>query len=436
MPSPTWLNSITASGSVLYQRFKDTPTLDRVRCTVIVLVMYASSGMLFFGMNFFIHSFTYGQNTFVSLMIPAVFWAVLFVVPLCCNRLYLSRQAAGAVEQRRLLSERTPGLPSVSSISPSMQIQGRDCEVVAPIPANFQHKLWGGRFVALLCTMGLVDALGGLTAVYAALHVPVLVQALLIAGAPMYTFVFAKIFFPKSVRPITMSCALSALLLLGGIALALLPQIQSPDHSLYVSAEWLIIYVVSAMLPALLNVVQGRFLSDYTLQFRTPIESKLTALCGDTVTQVFITATFLPLDALPHFGATTSVSDSWTGFVEGTQCIFFQCENTFAYFFIYMLGMYLNRISFTYLNYYNPTVGAVVGQLTQPINTCLLLLFPTLNVFGQPGSWWCTLGCLLLTTGSMLLLIAWHEAPAVAEESTCSQDDGTAVTSGVAAVAK
>ncbi|CUG89975.1 membrane-associated protein, putative [Bodo saltans] len=424
-----WISSITSSGSVLYKRFESTPIADRIRCTVIVLLMYVSSGMMFFGMNFFIHSFSYGANTFVSLFIPAVFWAIMFLVPLLGYRLHLSRQDAATAEKGKLLSGRTPGLPSVSSVSPSLQGPYLDAglETGSTTATTVRHRVWGARFVALLCTMGLVDALGGLTAVYAALHVPVLVQALLIAGAPMYTFVFAKIFFPTSVRPITVSCVLSAVLLLGGIGLALVPQIQSPDHSVYVSAEWLMIYVASAMLPALLNVVQGRFLSDYTTQFRTPIECKMTALCGDTFTQVFITATFLPLDALPHFGASATVSDSWTGFVDGTHCIFFLCDNTFAYFLIYVLGMYFNRISFTYLNYYNPTVGAVVGQLTQPINTCLLLLFPTLNVFGQPGSWWCTLGCFLLTTGSMLLLIAWHEAPA----TSAIEEDNEGVFDGV-----
>jgi hypothetical protein len=289
---------------------------------------------------------------------------------------------------------------------------------MSPSTRPTHHKLWTARFVGLLSALGLIDAFGGLTAVYATSHVPVLVQALLIAGGPLYTFLFSKIFFSSSLRPITLSFLLSITLLLGGIALSLVPQIQSPDHELYVSVKWLIIFVASSMLPTLLNVVQGRFLDDYTTQFRSPMECKLTALCGDTVLQVFFTAAFLPLDALPHFGATDSISESWKGFTEGTQCIFFECKDTFAYFVTYTLGMWLNRIAFTYLNYYSPTVGAVVSQLTQPINTCLLLLFPTLNVFGQPGSWWCTLGCFLLTTLSMTLLIAWHEAPHVLNDKS------------------
>lgn len=398
---------------ILRERFRATPQRDCLQCAVIVLLLYVSSGMMFFGMNFFLHSFRYGTNTFVSMFIPALCWAVCFLLPLAVCRWRLSRQAAA--EGGRLLSRGAQ--EEVEACRTSHSTQARPAAHAAELsPAAL--PLWSGRFVGLLCVMGMVDALGGLMSVYATVHVPVLVQALLIAGAPLYTFLFSKVFFSRSIRPITLSCVLSALLLLGGIALSLVPQIQSPDHSLYVSAKWLIIFVVSAMLPTLLNVVQGRFLDDYTAQFRSPMECKLTALCGDTVTQVFFTASFLPLDALPGFGASDSLHDAWEGFTDGTHCIFFQCENNFVYFTIYTLGFFLSRIALTYLNHYNPTVGAMVGQLTQPINTCLLLLFPSLNVFGQPGSWWCTLGCFVLMTCSMLLLIAWHEAPHIAPHGT------------------
>lgn len=402
----TIVSSIRTVVVLLQRRLEQTPVADRVRVALVVAAVYISSSMLFFGMNFWLWSFREGSNTFVSIFIPAAVWPFMFGLPYAGLKVHQKRVKEVSSITPATLREAAPAINAVTRTSPHAH---SDAEV-ASLLRTPRRSVWSLRFCFMLAALGLIDALGGLTAVYSATSTPVLVQSMLVAGAPLYTYLFSRFVFRRSVHPVTTPLVGSAVLLLAAIAVSLVPQILSPNHSIYVEPGWLLCYLASAMLPTLYNVVQGRFLADFSDSFDMPIEAKLVALCGDTFTQLFFTAMFFPLDSVPHFGPAASMADTWDGFVDGTRCIFFECRYNFIYFLLYVVGLWLNRLAFTYLNYYNPTVGSVVGELTQPINTCLLLIFPALNVFGQPGEWWSTLVCFVLMTGSMVLLVAWHES--------------------------
>lgn len=143
----------------------------------------------------------------------------------------------------------------------------------------------------------------------------------------------------------------------------------------------------------------------------SPLLCKYIAVAGDTITQVFFTCAYFPLDAAPEFGASRTLAGSWTGFVDATHNIFNADPTDWNkyYCLMYIVGFWLSKVTSTYLNFYSPTIGAVCGLLTQPVNTFLLLLFPSWNVFGAPASLPYAAGCFVLLLLSMIGFIVWLE---------------------------
>ena len=92
-----------------------------------------------------------------------------------------------------------------------------------------------------------------------------------------------------------------------------------------------------------------------------PLLCKYIAVAGDTITQVFFTCFYFPLDAVPQFGASQSLAGSWTGFVDATHNIFNADPNNWNkyYCLLYIIGFWLSKVTCTYLNFYSPTLGSV-----------------------------------------------------------------------------
>ncbi|KEG12083.1 hypothetical protein DQ04_02021090 [Trypanosoma grayi] len=84
------------------------------------------------------------------------------------------------------------------------------------------------------------------------------------------------------------------------------------------------------------------------------------------------------------------------------------CPNNAMYMVLYILGFWIRHIVFAYMNSYSPIVAAVTSQMTQPINTFLLLIIPSWNIYGAKAEWYYTLGCFFFLLISTVVFVCWH----------------------------
>jgi hypothetical protein len=317
--------------------------------------------MQIFGQNFWMWSFAKGKPNFVAMLVPAVAWAALFMLPLTVYQ-WRQQQSPGALLQ---------ALPKGS--------------------------------VLRLAVIGLLDSLGGLTSIYSVMHVPVLLQTILYSIGPLWTYLVASVAYPASVRPLNRWLALVVVCAGGAIALAAVPQMNQGGGS-NLNVAWIGIFLLTCILPPTYNVVQGRFLADFQ---GSPAQGKLVVLAGDCAFQVLFTLCYFPLDAVPWFGSSRSLADSWTGTADALSCIS-SCENNASYMIIYIVGFWVNHVVFAYLNVYSPTIGALLSQLSGPINTFLLAVFPAWNIYGAPVALGYAMGSFALLTLAVATYSVWH----------------------------
>lgn len=370
--------------------------VDRKKVTTIIVLvtsLYIGSVMMFFGMNFWLWSFTSGiKRSYASILVPSLLWAAFFLTTVGID-----------VGYKWYRDGEKPDL----------------------------FFWWSPKGRSLVGLIGLFDSLTGLAGMYASVHVPQLMQSALISTGPIWTFILAAILFPSSQPPFHPILIGVLVAIVCGVFFALLPQVldKQPDKK-YFSAPWALVYLLATAFFPLYNVLQGRFLHEYR-NHGTSFSRKMIMLASETSVQLVLTLFYFPLDSLPYFGKCSSLSESWSQLGASLTCIS-SCPNNGLYMMIYVTGFWIRHIVFAYLNTYSPSVAAVTSMLTQPLNAFLMLAFPVLNVYGSKKNWGLAFLCFLFLLTGMLLFMAWHlmfktrqegEGTAVLEDTLMDERD-------------
>lgn len=339
--------------------------------TILVTMLYIGSVMMFFGVNFWLWSFTPGlKRSYTTILIPSICWNVLTL---------------GTVG-------------------------------IAALYHNLKHGKFENYFfwvnkkgILLLFLIGAFDSLTGLTGMYATVHVSQILQSALISTGPIWSFILSIILYPSSQPKFHPFLIVVVILTAAGVTLAVLPQVlDDSQEKVYFSAPWTFIYLLATVLFPLYNVLQGRFLHEFC-NHCSPFTRKMVMLAVETTVQLILTLCYFPVDFSPFLGTCNSAKESWDNLVASVHCIG-DCPKNFSYMVIYVLGFWIRHVVFAYLNTYSPSVAAVMSMLTQPINTFLLLSIPSWNVYGSKKDWRFTLGCFLCLLFAMIAFIVWHLA--------------------------
>jgi drug/metabolite transporter (DMT)-like permease len=136
---------------------------------------------------------------------------------------------------------------------------------------------------------------------------------------------------------------------------------------------------------------------------------KLVMLAGETFIQMCFTLSLLPADALPWWGNSDTVQETWANFREGLHCVFTIREN-FLYCFLYTLGFVFTYVGCAYLNHYSAALCSIVSQLSSPVTALMLVIVPSWNVQQDGDSpWYCNVIAILLLCVAALLYVLWEE---------------------------
>ncbi|EPY31114.1 hypothetical protein AGDE_09216 [Angomonas deanei] len=137
---------------------------------------------------------------------------------------------------------------------------------------------------------------------------------------------------------------------------------------------------------------------------------KLFMLATETTIQVMCTIAMLPADALPWWGNSESVHDTWDNFTDGVVCMFTIPKN-FAFGFLYTLGFVLTYTGCAYLNHYSVALCSIVTQLSSPLTAFMLVIVPSWNVAGDSGGapWYCSIIAIVLLIIAAFLYVIWEE---------------------------
>jgi hypothetical protein len=311
--------------------------------TFVGVLALGSFSMMFFGLNFWLHSFgTNSCSIYTTLLVPTACWAVLFILPVF-------------------------GLHILK-------------------PAEPLSWAFGKTSFPLLMLIGICDAFSGLLGVYSASHTPMFLQTMLLSTGPVWTFLCCRLLTPEYDRQLNIWTGLCFVLLFVGLALVAVPQISSMEHPSPGVFAWWIIYLMSVCLPPVFNVLQAKYMSRFSGVAASPSTVKTVMLGGDCGVQFVTTLLVWPVDALPWFGSSSSLAESWTRNKSSLICIV-TCENNALYMLAFVFGFFLLHISMTFLNQYSPTLGAVIMSMSCPTVACLLLAIPSWNVYDLPASW-------------------------------------------------
>ncbi|KPI83922.1 hypothetical protein ABL78_7040 [Leptomonas seymouri] len=136
---------------------------------------------------------------------------------------------------------------------------------------------------------------------------------------------------------------------------------------------------------------------------------KLVMLAGETFIQMCFTLLLLPADALPWWGNSATVADTWGNFKEGLCCVFTIREN-FWYCFLYTLGFVFTYVGCAYLNHYSAALCSIVTQLSSPVTALMLVIVPSWNVQDDGDSpWYCSVVAIVFLVIAALLYVLWEE---------------------------
>jgi len=380
----------------LWRRIRSMPRRDILLASVVAVGCILTQGIMAISLNFWLYHFTLQTNPplnpgYASCVIPAMLWAVMNFVPAV---LYFSWTGE-------------------------------------PWRAAFKNPK---RTIMLLLAIGTVDALGGLTAVYAIPHVSTFIQFVLFSFGCVITFFLTKLFLPSMALPCSVPVAVTFVLVAVGASVAAIPQLPSL-YEQPTNIAWLFIFVLSVILPNLYGVLLARFMDQYgfathvssspnapqpSLDDKAPVEEskksekqlssfgvKLIMLSGDAITQAFVTVIFFPVDDLPWFGENPGdFSESWRQLKLSVDCIL-HCPDNATYMMLYVDGFWASHYFAAYMNAYSPTLGAFVFQISTPLLILLLILKPSWAVFGNTTTWEYAVPCLvcLLVAAVMFFVI-------------------------------
>ncbi|CCW69728.1 unnamed protein product [Phytomonas sp. Hart1] len=136
------------------------------------------------------------------------------------------------------------------------------------------------------------------------------------------------------------------------------------------------------------------------------IAVKLVMLTVDTTVQFLFALAFMPMDALPWFGGSRSVSQTWSNFLGGLHSLV-RSPGNIEFCGVYSAGFVLTYLTSSYLNQRSVTLCSMVSQLTSPTTAIVLLVFPGLNLSGEVVPWVVSgLAVLLLLVG-VLVYVVW-----------------------------
>ncbi|ORC88703.1 uncharacterized protein TM35_000151340 [Trypanosoma theileri] len=106
-------------------------------------------------------------------------------------------------------------------------------------------------------------------------------------------------------------------------------------------------------------------------------------LCG-IIFQALVSFALFPVDAIPWFGTSSSVSEAWSGFKKSCDFIFDSWINV-RYGMLHTLGFFMSFVGCSYLNERSPTLASVVLQMAGPITGVVLIIVPKWDVYGVHG---------------------------------------------------
>lgn len=136
---------------------------------------------------------------------------------------------------------------------------------------------------------------------------------------------------------------------------------------------------------------------------------KLVMLAGETVMQMVFTLALLPADALPWWGNSKRVADTWNNFMEGVVSVFTIQEN-FLFCFLYTLGFVFTYVGSAYLNHYSAALCSIVTQLSSPVTALFLVVIPAWNVSVDGDSpWYCNAIAIVFLCIAALIYVMWEE---------------------------
>lgn len=137
---------------------------------------------------------------------------------------------------------------------------------------------------------------------------------------------------------------------------------------------------------------------------------KLVMLAGETTAQILFTLCLLPADALPWWGNSSTVGESWKSFTDGIVCVF-TVRSNFLFGFLYTLGFVFTYVGCAYLNHYSVALCSIVSQLSSPLTALLLVLVPSWNVQGggEDTPWYMSLVAILLLCLAAFVYVVWEE---------------------------
>ena len=369
-PPKPLLQSVGESLVIWYQRFSRLSAQEKFFCVVITLLVWTSSTMMIFGINFWLWSFQSfsDQASFTAIALPALIWAGAFILPLIHIRFFTHQDL---------------------------------------------DFLFTGASLKQLAWIGFFDSLGGLFSIYATKHVAIFLQTMIYAMGPMYTFLLWRFILREGSAASTQRFPIQPLLAFTctiiGVVVSAIPQMSSVKKEGLESLLWLAIFMLGSMAPCVYNVLQSRYTRQYVSPQSSHYSVKLSMLAGETSFQAVFTLMYFPLDAIPWFGATSSVSETLQNAKDSMVCIA-NCPNNYIYLVLYAGGYYLNHIMMAIMNHYSPPLAAAVAQLNMPINVFLLIMMPSWSPHGARGVWHLELVALVMLLGSCILYSAWEES--------------------------
>jgi hypothetical protein len=324
---------------------------------------------------------------------------------------------------------------------------------------------WHKEGLIMLIVIGFFDCINSWMAIYATPGTPEVLQALFNSLQPLWTCICTKILMKDQRIYMNRWVVPAFALMVIGICIASTPEFSGGLGGSGNSIWWMLIFFASVPTQSIYNVLQSMYMVKYTKEEREHLREertksqishgedaaekprsekakllddghghgpeavadveahhqgedttvKLVMLTGDTLFQGLFTFLLLPADALPWFGNSANVSQSWDNFVYGIKCLG-ECHLNAVLCLIYSCGFVFIYVGSAYLNHYSATLCSMIGQLASPVTALILVIIPALNVNQGSTAWYYSvLAIILLTVGSILYSI-WEEMEELEEE--------------------
>lgn len=297
--------------------------------------------------------------------------------------------------------------------------------------------------LGLLFLTGLCYSLNGVLLVFATPDTPELLQAMLLSTTIFWTFAAAGL-FEIAQRGCTSFRAMDRRAILVPVSFVLCTAGVIVGAGTFkfgdMSAEakkWTVIFGVSIIPAAVLNVISGHFMATFTeastdpavattmmvsTTFRSndlthnavkvsdPTTVKLVLILGSSFVQGILLFCYFPLDWTPGYGTSPNAATSAATLRSNYRCVFFGdgCSaDNFAYFVAFSLSYAASMVGNTLLNQISPPLCSMVTQLATPCGALLLIIVPAWNVNGSSYQLGSAIGALILVTLGSVIYVYW-----------------------------